>query len=125
MGARLDHAVQVIDITDPFAPRAVSAAVDGAGTDLFSALHGACGVAIFSREGSAFAAVASREGLQLVDLSDPSTPASGGASPRLPLRPTLNHSYRYEHFSASFAVLNVCDKLVSTPDSLIAQATWR
>ena len=70
--ATADDGVQIIDITDPSSPAPtahISAASD-------VALHGAFGIATFTVGSSTYAIVTSSSGgIQIVDITDPSSPA--------------------------------------------------
>ena len=70
-----EDGVQIIDITDPAAPAPVSAAYDGDGG--FEALGWAAGVAVFEAGGSVYAMVAGwiDNGVQIIDVTDPASPA--------------------------------------------------
>ena len=75
-----DSGVQIIDVTDPAVPAAVSAAFDGAGGALFGnfdALLGAGGVDIFGAGGRVYAIVTALRdsGVQIMDITDPGSPA--------------------------------------------------
>ncbi len=71
--------VQIIDVTDPSGPTAVSRAVDVAGTsrDELSTLGGAAGIEVFERGGRTYLLVAASEddGFQIIDVTDPASPA--------------------------------------------------
>ena len=69
-----DDGVQIIDITDPQQPVAVSSLADGMGG--FEALDGAAGVAVTDIAGNTYAVVASWDdgGMQIADITDPYTP---------------------------------------------------
>ena len=75
----LDDTVQLIDVSTPSSPTAVSQAVDGAGG--FTTLNGARGVAIFTIGASTYAIVAAAQdhGVQMIDVSDPSSPTAVAA----------------------------------------------
>ena len=79
-----DDGVQIIDISDPSDPRAVAALEDGKGG--FTALYGAYGVTTAVIGGKTYALVAARgnydgdyDGVQIIDISDPSTPRAVAA----------------------------------------------
>ena len=67
-------------MSDPSSPVAVGDATDGQGG--FTELDGARGVSTFVVGGSTYAIVASQndDGIQLVDVSDPSSPVAVGAA---------------------------------------------
>ena len=75
----LDSGVQIIDITDPWAPVPAAAIIDGEGG--FTELAGAKDVVVVEIDGITYALVASYQdsGVQIIDLSDPEnpTPAAG------------------------------------------------
>jgi len=75
-----DSGVQLIDVSDPSAPVAVGSATDGVGG--FDELDGAFGVAICVINASTYAIVASSDddGVQLIDVSDPSAPVAVGSA---------------------------------------------
>ena len=75
-----DDGVQLIDVSDPSAPVAVSSATDG--VDGFEELDGAHCVATFVINASTYAIVASwdDDGVQLIDVSDPSAPVAVGSA---------------------------------------------
>ena len=72
--------VQIVDITDPARPAPVSAAHDGEGG--FEALGGASGVRVFGAWGGTYAVVsaADSDGVQLIDITDPASPAPVSAA---------------------------------------------
>ena len=74
-----DNGIQIINITDPFAPAAVSSASDE--EEGFTELDGACGIATARIGDSAYALVASEDddGVQIIDITDPSSPAAVAA----------------------------------------------
>jgi len=80
VASREDDGVQLIDVSDPSAPVAVGSATDG--FDGFDKLDGAHDVATFVINASTYAIVASREddGVQLIDVSDPSAPVAVGSA---------------------------------------------
>jgi len=75
-----DGSVQLIDVSDPSAPVAVGGATDG--INGFDELAGAFGVATFVIGASTYAIVASvyDDGVQLIDVSDPSAPVAAGSA---------------------------------------------
>ena len=76
VAAVVDDGVQIIDVTDPSNPVGTGSITDGAGT----ALDGASAVAVFGTGGGTYAAVASyREGVQIIDVTDPSNPVATAA----------------------------------------------
>ena len=76
----LDDGVQLIDVSIPSAPVAVSSATDGVGG--FDTLDGAHGVATFVIGASTYAIVACvfDDGVQLIDVSNPSAPVAVGSA---------------------------------------------
>ena len=78
VAARDDDGVQIIDVTDPAAPRAASSIADeqGASRNKFSMLDGAIGVRIFGQGGSTYAIVSAEEdnGFQVINITDPERP---------------------------------------------------
>ena len=82
----LDDGVQIIDVTDPSVPAPVSAAFDGSGGiavfGSFDALQGPVGVALFEVGGRDYAAVTAvwDDGVQIIDLTDPASPAAVSAA---------------------------------------------
>ncbi len=76
------HGVQIIDLSDPTDPQAVANAIDSTvsnPTD-YSELEGARGIATFISDGTTYAAVAAfdDDGIQIIDLSDPTDPQATG-----------------------------------------------
>ncbi len=71
-----DHGLQLVDVTDPTTPTAVGDLGDGGST----LLRGASGVAVFTTGSNTYAAVTSynEDGLQIVDVTDPTTPTGVG-----------------------------------------------
>ena len=69
-----DSGVQIIDITDPTAPQAVAAVFDNA--DGYTALNGAASVTTTSIGDKIYALVAAQrdDGVQIIDITDPTTP---------------------------------------------------
>ena len=80
MGSYHDDGVQLIDVSDPSVPVAVGSATDGVGG--FDTLNGALGVATFVIGASTYAIVASEvdDGVQLIDVSNPSAPVAAGSA---------------------------------------------
>jgi len=80
VGSWADNGVQLIDVSDPSAPVAVGSATDG--VDGFDELNMPGGVATFVIGTSTYAIVASRDddGVQLIDVSDPSAPVAVGSA---------------------------------------------
>ena len=74
VASSIGDGVQVIDVSDPSNPVAVAAATDEVGG--FTMLNGAWDVAAFTIAARPFALVSANidDGLQLIDLSDPSNP---------------------------------------------------
>ena len=72
-----DHGVQILDITNPSSPRA--AGIIGDNSALL--LAGARGIATFEVSGTTYAAVAGEDdhGVQILDLSSPSSPSAAGS----------------------------------------------
>eukprot|EP01043_Picozoa_sp_COSAG02_P076311 COSAG02_NODE_16143_length_1109_cov_3.626733_1_plen_226_part_01 len=68
--------IQLVDVSDPSNPVAVSSATDGEGG--FTTLGHPWGVTTFVRGGSTYAIVAAGldDGIQIVDVSDPSNPVA-------------------------------------------------
>ena len=64
---------QIIDMTDPAAPAPVAALSDG--DDGFTELEGAYSVAITEISGRTYAAVTSFDGVQIINMTDPASPA--------------------------------------------------
>ena len=73
-----DDGVQIIDVTDPASPRAVSSVADepGSSRNRFSMLGGATGVEIFVQNSRTYALVSSwdDDGFQVIDITDPASP---------------------------------------------------
>ena len=71
-----DHGVQIIDLSDPKNITPVDSATDG--ENGFDKLHKAYDAAIFTVDGTIYAIVANVNGVQIIDLSDPTdiTPVS-------------------------------------------------
>ena len=72
----VDHAVQIIDISDPYNIDTTASATDGdpdSNGDTFTELRGATDVAVFTIGSSTYAIVASEkdDGVQIIDISDP------------------------------------------------------
>ncbi len=69
-----DNAVQIIDITDPASPRAVSSVFDE--QDGFDALGRANDVEVYEASGRTYALVTSRSdnAVQIIDVTDPASP---------------------------------------------------
>ena len=85
MASYYDNGVQLIDVSDPSNPVAVGSATDE--VDGFTVLHGARAVATFTVGGKVYAIVASYDddgqhddGVQLIDVSDPSNPLAVGSA---------------------------------------------
>ena len=78
--ARDDNGVQLIDVSDPSSPAAVGSATDG--VNGFDVLDGAFGVATFVIGASTYAIVASYvdDGVQLINVSDPTNPVAVGSA---------------------------------------------
>ena len=75
-----DDGVQIIDVTDPASPRAVSSVADepGSSRNRFSMLGGATGVEIFVQNSRTYALVSSwdDDGFQVIDITNPASPAA-------------------------------------------------
>ena len=71
-----DDGIQIVNMTDPADPDQIAVVRDDAGT----VLDGAGGVAVFERGGRTYAAVASfyDDGIQIVDVTNPASPAPLG-----------------------------------------------
>ncbi len=76
VASRVDYGVQLIDLSDPYHPRAAGHIRDTDST----LLRGAWGIATFHISGAPYAAVTSEfdHGVQLIDLSDPDSPRTAG-----------------------------------------------
>ena len=75
VAAFVDGGVQIIDISNPSAPQAVAALEDGVGG--FTGLSGAFGITTAVVGGRTYALVTARggdNGVQIIDISDPSAP---------------------------------------------------
>ena len=74
--AYIDNGVQIINLTDPATPTAVSSVTDGA--DGFNTLNTAWGVDTFEIAGRTYAAVTAvgDDGVQIINLTDPATPTA-------------------------------------------------
>ena len=74
----VDDAVQIINITNPSVPTAVSAVFDGGtdGTNTFDELNGASNITTIKVGSSTYALVASAtdDGVQIIDITDPANP---------------------------------------------------
>ena len=70
-----DDSIQIIDITDPAVPIAVSSVIDG---DIFTELGGASGITTITIGESTYALVASStdDGVQIIDITDPAVPTA-------------------------------------------------
>ena len=76
VAAVVDDGIQIVDVTDPAAPVGAGSITDDAGT----ALDGASAVDTFGVGGRTYAVVASyREGIQIINVTDPSNPAATAA----------------------------------------------
>ena len=73
--ARYDHGVQIIDVTNPASPAPVAAITDD--TDGFTMLRGASDIAITQISGRTYAVVTALrdDGIQIIDMTDPASPA--------------------------------------------------
>ena len=76
VAAYTDDGVQIINLTDPASPAAVSSVTDGAGG--FDELDGVAGVDTFTIAGRTYAVVAAQtdDGIQVIDLTNPASPAA-------------------------------------------------
>ena len=72
--------VQILNVSNPYSLMALGAASDG--VDGFNVLNGASGISVFAVSGSTYAAVSSYldNGVQIIDVSDPSVPVAVGAA---------------------------------------------
>ena len=76
VAAVVDDGIQIVNVTDPSNPVGTGSIIDGAGT----ALDGASAVDAFGTDGGTYLAVASyREGIQIVNVTDPSNPVAVAA----------------------------------------------
>ena len=76
VAAVVEDGIQIIDVTDPATPVGAGSIVDDAGT----ALDGASAVDVFGVGDRTYAVVASyREGIQIINVTDPSNPAATAA----------------------------------------------
>ncbi len=75
VASQFDSGVQIIDITDPAAPTAVSSITDG---DTFDELSGAYGITTVQIDSFTYALVVSNgdNGIQIIDITDPATPTA-------------------------------------------------
>ena len=78
VAAQWDNGVQIMDITDPAHPAPISAAFDDIGG--FDALGGVWSVEVFGMDGRTYAVVAASTGVQMIDITDPSSPAPVSAA---------------------------------------------
>ena len=79
VAAKDDDAVQVINMTDPAYPRPTAGIFDD--TDGFKTLSGACRVKTAEIPGGTYAVVSGSEGMQIIDMDDPSSPRPTAAVP--------------------------------------------
>ncbi len=77
VAAHVDNALQIVNVTDPDNPAAVGNLADGDGS---LELSGAQGVNVFTIGSNTYAAVAAVDdnGLQIVNVTDPTNPAAAG-----------------------------------------------
>ena len=76
VAAVVEDGIQIINVTDPSNPVGTGSITDGAGT----ALDGASAVDVFGTGGGTYVAVASyREGIQIINVTDPSNPVAVAA----------------------------------------------
>ena len=81
VGSIIDDGIQIIDITNPATPTAVSSITDG-GVDVnnntFDELDRATGITTVQIEQSTYALVAARtdDGVQIIDITNPATPTA-------------------------------------------------
>ena len=89
VAALADHGVQIIDITDPSSPSAVTAINDG--IDGYSMLYGASSVTTTQIGSRHYALVAAfgDDGVQMIDITDPSSPSAVSAVEDGAAYPTL------------------------------------
>ena len=75
----LDNGVQIVDMTDPWAPVPVAGISDG--TDGFTQLRGVKDIRMVEIEGRTYALVASSldSGMQIIDITDPENPLPAGS----------------------------------------------
>ncbi len=75
VAASLDNGVQIINMTNPSNPTSVAAITDG--NDEFTTLEGAHGITTVEIDGKPYALVAAEidDGIQIIDISNPSLPA--------------------------------------------------
>ncbi len=75
VAAFVDNGVQIIDITNPAVPTAVSSITDG---DTFDELNGAHGITTIQIDSSIYALVASSldDGVQIIDITNPAMPTA-------------------------------------------------
>ena len=76
VASSLDNSVQIIDISDPSSPTTVSSVTDGVGN--FDELFGPRGITTAVISGSTYALVASYsdDGVQIIDITTPSSPTA-------------------------------------------------
>ena len=79
VAAEDDGAVQVMDMTDPAHPRPTADIFDDAGG--FKTLSGACRVETAHIAGNTYAVVSGSEGIQFIDMANPSAPRPAAAVP--------------------------------------------
>ena len=75
--SHVDHAIQIINITNPSDPKPVSSAFDG--RDGFDALSGAWDLDITTMQGKTYVVVASRidDAVQIINITNPLRPKAG------------------------------------------------
>ena len=75
VASNLDDGVQIIDITDPSSPSAAASVTDGA---IYSMLDGAHAIATHTIGAKHYALVASQfdDGVQIINITDPSSPSA-------------------------------------------------
>ena len=78
MASQGDHGVQIIDITTPSSPTPASAVTDGSN---YPELRGASSITTTTIGSSTYALVASEtdDGVQIIDITDPSNPDPASA----------------------------------------------
>jgi len=76
--ATTDNGVQIIDVSDPYSPVAAGSAKDG--VDGFTMLTSPQDVSTYVVGGSTYAIVTAHHGVQIIDVSDPSSPVAAGSA---------------------------------------------
>ncbi len=90
-----DNGVQIIDITNPYFPTAVTSIEDG---DDYDQLGGAYGITTVVIDGRTYALVASfnDDGVQIIDISDPASP--------LPVSSVANGIDDYDQLNGAYGI---------------------